>query len=769
MLLRSGGAKSCTSYATCITYKEDAADDIRVSDVVVQFLTDQEIADCIREQIHLLAEILVSPDAGRQEDISNENDDKGIDESSDSAARDHEDQNLPADPNNEMCPSNKIIAKTAKEFFGIIFNTKEDNEAETLLDRELHAADIEAGRFFQICFDKAKERLAQIGTEFFVQNGIARLHNIPDRDLEKSQLKIKELWPFVKCVTIATGHILLRHGLQLIDLPDTSQLREKVINEYRWNANFEMVVVVPSSRFETSIKQEQYLDRSIRLMGADKTVLVLNKVDALIGEDTMSIELQMVNEAPFPALLEQHQALFNDALDRDVIDTTLERQREDLLKKITAAFVKHQTDCVQERLLTRGIKVLPASAKVYWQLNGFRRKQCNMDMATTGIESIRRFLSRVGATANYNGYHDHVFQVLPALRRQAYRYLESHKEDQTFAAVRQKLENDIPALQQNLQDILSAQIRRKRAWPWSREEEQFIVNDIKDIAENSWVYPTIHFNGFKKMLKENGIPVSGKYYGRNLNDEILQTMNEYLEKWHTTMIPRGDALAKKLIAPVHTFLQNITTAISETSAHTDLKNRAGEELEFALAEVDERFEALISELHNTLRKTYLHFTTEIDIGCPIAKWMMPVYRRASNYSVVGSGRGLYMRMRKKLLDSIIEVPLHNPRDRRLQGRVYHPLLVNHGGALVAQQRLQWQQKGDKFISTVIELILGFSRTAEELLESSNYMAAEQQEAQTELKSLLVQFDKSHKKIKKRFEVAHPDGSNKKIKLEVDSS
>lgn len=222
MLLRSGGAKSCTSYATRIEYKEDAADDIRVSDVVVQFLADQEIADCIREQIHLLAEILVSSDAGLQEDISNEHDDNGMDESSDAAARDHEDQNISAEPNKVMCPSNKIIARTAKEFFGIIFNTKEDNIAEELLDRELHATDIEAGRFFQICFDKAKERLAQIGTKFVVQNGIAKLRNIPDRDLENAQLTIKELWPFVKCVTISTGHILLRHRLQLIDLPGMS-------------------------------------------------------------------------------------------------------------------------------------------------------------------------------------------------------------------------------------------------------------------------------------------------------------------------------------------------------------------------------------------------------------------------------------------------------------------------------------------------------------------------------------------------------------------
>lgn len=217
ILLTSGGTNSCTSYATRIEYKEDTADDIRVSDIMVQFLDDEEITDCIREQIHLLAEILVRPD--RQHEDSNENDTTGIDENSDSAASDHEDLNVSAKSNKKLYPSNETITKTANDFFGIIFNTKEDNEAENLLNRELYTADIEAGRFFQICFDKAKERLAQIGTDFVIKNGIARLYNVPDRDLEKSQLTIQKLWPFVKCVTVATGHILLRHGLQLIDLP----------------------------------------------------------------------------------------------------------------------------------------------------------------------------------------------------------------------------------------------------------------------------------------------------------------------------------------------------------------------------------------------------------------------------------------------------------------------------------------------------------------------------------------------------------------------
>ena len=50
----------------------------------------------------------------------------------------------------------------------------------------------------------------------------AYFKNISDRKLGKETSKIKELWPFVKVVTISTGHILFRHGLRLFDLPGKS-------------------------------------------------------------------------------------------------------------------------------------------------------------------------------------------------------------------------------------------------------------------------------------------------------------------------------------------------------------------------------------------------------------------------------------------------------------------------------------------------------------------------------------------------------------------
>lgn len=59
---------------------------------------------------------------------------------------------------------------------------------------------------------------------------------------------------------------------------DTSQLRQAVINKYRWDADFEMVVA-PAPRLQTNETQAKYLDLSIRQKGADKTILVMNQID----------------------------------------------------------------------------------------------------------------------------------------------------------------------------------------------------------------------------------------------------------------------------------------------------------------------------------------------------------------------------------------------------------------------------------------------------------------------------------------------------------
>jgi len=78
------------------------------------------------------------------------------------------------------------------------------------------------------------------------------------------QVSQRLLWDDVKLTRIGYG--------------DMSQLREGVINNFRWKADFEMVVA-PCSRLQTSVLHDEYIDRSIHLKGANKTILVMNKSD----------------------------------------------------------------------------------------------------------------------------------------------------------------------------------------------------------------------------------------------------------------------------------------------------------------------------------------------------------------------------------------------------------------------------------------------------------------------------------------------------------
>jgi len=209
LLDRSGSSKACTAYATVLEYKLGAPDHTTLSDLLVVFFTEKEIKDCIKEQMDRWVEVYPGVDKNRQ-------------------PLQGEDENDP-DDNDATQPPTKTTSKTmsraittAKEFFEIIFNVQKDKQAGVELERMLYHTNIKEGNFFNNCCKRANDRFAQLATdmgEMDLHNRTAHFKNVPDNKLGRKTAKIKELWPFVKIVTIATGHILLRHGLRLFDLP----------------------------------------------------------------------------------------------------------------------------------------------------------------------------------------------------------------------------------------------------------------------------------------------------------------------------------------------------------------------------------------------------------------------------------------------------------------------------------------------------------------------------------------------------------------------
>jgi len=211
LLDRSGSSKACTAYATIIEYKPGAHDHTTRSDLSVEFFTKEEFRECIKEQIDRWVEVY--PFSRQSAESSDGEDEDDVDDGDATQAA--------SEPS---CRTRSRGAVTAKEFFHIIFEVRNE-EARTKLEEMLHHTDIKEGDFLDICCRTSDDRLSQLATQM---NGIntqtrtAYFPNIPDKRLGRTTGKIRKMWPFVKVFTIATGHILLRHGLRFFDLPGKS-------------------------------------------------------------------------------------------------------------------------------------------------------------------------------------------------------------------------------------------------------------------------------------------------------------------------------------------------------------------------------------------------------------------------------------------------------------------------------------------------------------------------------------------------------------------
>ena len=206
LLDRSGSSKACTAYATILEYKPGADDHTTRSDLLAEFFTKEEIEGCIKEQINRWVEGYPGPIKDDQpldtEEKDDPNDENDIQSSSNSTSR-----------------TRSRGAVTAKEFFQIIFDVQKNEEANAWLERTLHQTNIKEGDFIHVCCRQADDRLSQLAAQ---TSELSRFRDIADRRLGQQTARIRKYWPFVKLVTIATGHILLRHGLRFFDLPGKS-------------------------------------------------------------------------------------------------------------------------------------------------------------------------------------------------------------------------------------------------------------------------------------------------------------------------------------------------------------------------------------------------------------------------------------------------------------------------------------------------------------------------------------------------------------------
>jgi energy-coupling factor transporter ATP-binding protein EcfA2 len=211
ILDNSAGSTACTAYATTIEYKPGVADNTQVSDVKIEFFSEEEIDAFVKDQHNRWADCYPGPQA-RRRDLAQDSDESSSDEFSSEgstpvAATDAEKEKL------------KNSAKTAKEFFGIVFDIKGNAQNKEWLENILQKTNIREGDFRQRCILQAREQLHKTATKLKAENGFVLQPNVTDKKLGQIKNIVKKIWPFVKAVTVATGHVLLRHGICFVDLP----------------------------------------------------------------------------------------------------------------------------------------------------------------------------------------------------------------------------------------------------------------------------------------------------------------------------------------------------------------------------------------------------------------------------------------------------------------------------------------------------------------------------------------------------------------------
>ncbi|KAF1912969.1 hypothetical protein BDU57DRAFT_597438 [Ampelomyces quisqualis] len=740
LLAISGGSRACTAFVTIIKYKDGAADDTKTSDIIVHFYNEAEMITCIQGQANNWWE--------NRRTLKNEDDAQEPFH----AARCEDDDGDTSTDNKATTQAKESAAETAKDFFEIVFCARKYPEQKEFLHSMLYNADTSKEDFISVCLHHAKDNLAHLQSELNIQDGKSTHEDIPDSSMRTIRNMILDLWPFVKLAEIATGHMLLRYGMQVYDMPgygDISQLREASLNKYRKQSDFEMVVA-PHARFKTDIMHDRYLGRSLRRKKTEGTILVMTRSDELLKSTNFVEQISRIHEEPFISLTKRVDELGQ----MDVERKRKTAIRKEIYREALAAYVQYETKLIQEDLEKRNIKSFSVSAEKHMELIEADDMDTLplMSMDACGIAALRRFLYELPASSNYRSYTDHVFKKLPRLEVLAGLVFEVHVEDKSYAAMRQDLRQKVPILKFNLESLISRQMATFISAPWVSKNLGSVYEDMRHLGE-AW-QQNYRWRGFEKMLREGGKPTNGRYEEHNLNDEICIKYRMHMDEWYRKMKPKTRQIALSLDSTVQDAVVGIAARIIQSSADIRLKVRAVEALVYTTGQVQAAHDTLVLELDTSLRENYLHFTSEEDIQCPVAMEMAPVYTCAQG---VTQGRGVYRRSCAKVLSSILPEKDYPHRQPAI------PLLENIKTQVVERQKALWKMHCTTFTTSVFASLDLFSRTSEQLLQNAAYATQEHKKARAELREVLSEFRIRLKHLQSYFDVTEEESLGKKIK------
>ncbi|KAH6629557.1 hypothetical protein C7974DRAFT_454348 [Boeremia exigua] len=736
----SPSSSACTAYPTFITHKVGASDDTKESDIRVQYFSEEEIRECSQEQARRYREAFPckhrdAPDhdvqalleIGMEEDLS-----------------DGEDDEVPISTSTADDPCRKSIrpsilrgAKTAMSFFNIIFQTEHNKEQESFLQDQLDYMDIEDGVFADLCVVRARSQLSERN----LGGGFAVSDTIKDEILPEFQEIIDKVWPLIKSVRIETGHVLLRNNVCLLDLPgygDDNHIRTATIDKFRLMAHFE-IVVAPTSRVVSSVVQERYLSRSIRRLGARNTLLVTNKSDQLL--DNLEKQINKLEEAPFPLFKQYLANIKVHARQGTENKCLLVDYRDYLLKEARMAYIQREKDIVSLQLQDRGVDILSVSARQYSICTDAEQddEKPKLTPAATGIPQLRRYLFHLPAQTNYRTLHYHVFETLPDIVRQIQRILEKFGDDEGYAQMREYLTERLLQVHSSIRMLATSLPTERVSQPFIEGGVKSRINTGLKAVVQTLASPFLYYPTFSKMLKENGIPVNGAGLGRNLNQEILDTMVEFIHSWRDKMQTETEDIALKLDEPVQAVLNDLRNRVQGYEGDPELKSRATELLDTTTRRIAMAYGKMAALLQSKLREVHFMFSNETNVKCPIALEMMEIYRSVLLQQLIQPGPGSYARQRAHLIESLIAPDWPKP-----------PFSDVMEQKIANTQVESWKDCCEQYVEEATALLQVFARSIDELLDTGAQLTSDHRRVREQLEALLPQFKKQLYRVQSRF-------------------
>ncbi|KAL1613150.1 hypothetical protein SLS60_001382 [Paraconiothyrium brasiliense] len=740
----SKGTKSCTQFATEFRYKSGAADDTDKSDVTIAFFDNSQLKAIVEENVMRYGNFHYPTN------------------------KDEEDDDESLEPAFTRMPTkhDEVLSKEAYDLFRII--VKEDDRAEQELEEHLKCPEsFVNGSLVDFLLRQQQERLQALGVDD--TNTITYL-NVPDKlgpeheqgkkDIAAVRKVSESLAPVVKLVTVATGGLLLRYGLVLVDIPgklciakrlswmltrkgygDLNQARTASANMHRRSAHGE-IIIGAAPRIEDSEDLYGQVFRSRKAHGDLNTVLVMNQIDKaydLPDIEAVFYEIKENKESPFSELL---RASDNDPAAEDAYF-------EYVGKVAQSAMIRQSAQPTEDELKKRhggriSVFSVVASAAHEW-LDEYRAADPTWGPLMSGIPHLKRGLLSLTAEQKLQIYHKHYFQTLPGAVDDVQRILtKTAGRIEVLAPTRRSLEqcfqNAIRGSRAN-REINNISI----VLPiYTESEKDTIIKRINALIQVWSESTVVKFNTFMHTLACKGIPTSytsAAYRSRediNWNRDLLETMEApaskshayisteaHLSVWKAAMKKKSAEIANSITSPVTDLWASVEEIISASSAPSVLKRRTRS----AWKRVENDLRDMVNHFHGQITaaidKVHTEITTEEDVECMIAKMNVQAYENAEYQR---RGPRVYTRQRQSLTNSLCTL------DSNLRTFVDR---YESAAKRIMNERIA--QVSEKFIVTVDSKLKEFIRITEQFIQTDAYNTTQHADARKILRSWLVEF------------------------------